>query len=318
MISYIVIGRNEGWKLKLCFESINKSIIENSYIQSEVIYVDSASTDNSIEIANSFEFVKTYTLTADYNAPIARNVGASVATGSILYFIDGDMEIEPAFLKNVINYNGNLCYGFVGGYYIGKYYDKNWNYLYERQFPPAKKFKTDYFEAFTGGLFIISKNHWDSVKGMKPYLTGGADPDLAVRLAKKGVFKLWINKPMAIHHTIENKRTGKIKHYLNTRNLRGYILPYRDNITSFYSLKRLIRSMYMSLFLILILVTSFFNATFAFIALLLYLLATVIKSWIKFKNIKQTILLIFKDLVFLFGFLFYWPSNKVHIKYIKQ
>ncbi|MFW5803651.1 MAG: glycosyltransferase family 2 protein [bacterium] len=317
MISYIIIGRNEGWKLDLCFKSIKKSIEENSYIASEVIYVDSASTDNSIEIARSHQFVKTYKLTADYNAPIARNVGARVSKGSILFFIDGDMEIEPNFLKNVINKNGDLCYGFIGGYYRGKYYNKEWNFLYEKQFPPAKKITIDHFEAFTGGLFLIKKELWDKVNGMKPYLTGGADPELAIRLAKIGVFKLWINKPMATHHTINRKRTGKIKHYLKRRNLTGYVLVYRENLTSKYALKRLYRSMYMSLYLVITSIATIFYANILPWAIFLYLLATIIKSWIKFRNVSQVFLLIFKDIIFILGFVFYWPNKKTEVEYVQ-
>ena len=49
MISFIVIGRNEGWKLTKCFESIYDTINYNKLINYEIIYVDSASTDDSID-----------------------------------------------------------------------------------------------------------------------------------------------------------------------------------------------------------------------------------------------------------------------------
>lgn len=315
MISYIVIGRNEGWKLKKCFESIKSSIETNDYIKSEVIYVDSASEDDSIAIAKSFDFVKVYKLTADYNAPIARNVGADLAHGSILFFIDGDMEINSDFLKNVINQKQELVYGFMGGYYIGKYYDKDWSYLHEKNIPSTKKIKHGFFEPFTGGLFIIKKKIWNEVDGMKPYLTGGADPELAFRLARRGIYKLWINKPMASHYTLQNKRTGKIKHLFNKRTLIGNILIYRENIIYFHALKKMIRQNYMVFLLLIFIIISLFSPLFFPYLAAAYIFLNTIKSWLKYKNIQNLLYFIMKDLVFIFGMLFYWPNKEVEIDY---
>jgi len=50
-LSFIIIGKNEGWKLSLCFDSVNRCIENNSILNYEIIYVDSQSADNSIEIA---------------------------------------------------------------------------------------------------------------------------------------------------------------------------------------------------------------------------------------------------------------------------
>jgi glycosyltransferase involved in cell wall biosynthesis len=261
MISYIVIGRNEGWKLEGCFKSIQKSMQLNNYIKSEVIYVDSASTDHSIEIARNYEFVNIYRLTSDYNAPIARNLGAEMAKGDILFFIDGDMEIEPEFLGHVINREGGICYGFLGGYYIGKYYDENWNFLYEKQFPPPQKLRKEYFEAFTGGLFIIRKQWWDEVNGMKPYMIGGEDPELAIRLARRNMFKLWLNIPMAVHHTQKGpEQTTNIRYLFKKRSLRGRILQFRENIFSKYAVKRMLRTEYTALYLFIALIPFLFSS----------------------------------------------------------
>ena len=106
MISFIVIGRNEGWKLTKCFESIYDTINYNKLINYEIIYVDSASTDDSIDRAKNFNEVKIYIITGKFNAAIARNIGAKEAKGDVFFFIDGDMEILPDFLPLVYNENG--------------------------------------------------------------------------------------------------------------------------------------------------------------------------------------------------------------------
>ena len=83
MISYIIIGHNEGWKLDLCISSIFRTINENPSIGAEIIYVDSNSGDNSIEIAKKYSEVRIFRIKGDYNAPIARNTGASASKGEI-------------------------------------------------------------------------------------------------------------------------------------------------------------------------------------------------------------------------------------------
>jgi len=40
MISFIVIGKNEGWKLTKCFESIFNTVAYNQVMNYELIYVD--------------------------------------------------------------------------------------------------------------------------------------------------------------------------------------------------------------------------------------------------------------------------------------
>ena len=63
MISFIIIGKNEGAKLKKCFTSIVKTINENNIDAYEVIYVDSNSTDNSIDIAKKYNIIKIFKIT---------------------------------------------------------------------------------------------------------------------------------------------------------------------------------------------------------------------------------------------------------------
>ena len=71
MISFIIIGRNEGWKLSKCFESVFKTIKQNKLEKYEVIYVDSDSTDDSIKRAQSNNCIKTFKITSKPNAAIA-------------------------------------------------------------------------------------------------------------------------------------------------------------------------------------------------------------------------------------------------------
>ena len=84
MISFIVIGKNEGWKISKCLDSIFQCIEANSIVNYEVLFIDSNSTDDSQERALKFDKVKVYNLTADCNAAIDRNVGYTNSKGQVL------------------------------------------------------------------------------------------------------------------------------------------------------------------------------------------------------------------------------------------
>jgi glycosyltransferase involved in cell wall biosynthesis len=175
MISFIVIGRNEGEKLRRCFDSIYKTISSNSLNKYEIIYVDSKSTDNSIEMAKAYEEIKIFYLTETCNAAIARNVGANEATGDYFFFIDGDMEINKCFLCHVFDESKKNSYHLVTGQIVDVTDD----------YEDSKRIN-DKLQFLSSGVFIIRKELWNSVKGMKTKYMTGEDVNLGLRLIKKG------------------------------------------------------------------------------------------------------------------------------------
>ena len=54
MISFIIIGKNEGWRLEKCLQSIVSIVKQDKIVDYEIIYVDSRSTDDSIELAKQY------------------------------------------------------------------------------------------------------------------------------------------------------------------------------------------------------------------------------------------------------------------------
>jgi glycosyltransferase involved in cell wall biosynthesis len=318
IISFIVIGRNEGWRLKKCLNSVVEAIDMNN-LDAEIIYIDSQSTDDSQNVAKSISRVKSFVITGVYNAAIARNTGVKEATGDSLVFLDGDMEINPEFLKLIFDEDQSLKYDFVSGNFMNYYYDSEGNFLKKDYY--KKIFCTeDTVQFTTGGLFAIKRKHWEEIGGMKPKFKKGQDLDLGYRLSRKGVFLLRKKERMANHHTIDYKDEKRLwKSFFDGTYVYPRAVLYRDHLTNKYVLKRFMTSDPTIGILVLSVITSLLFNYWHFI--LLYPVLTIIavlysmrKSGMKgiFSRLINHIL---RDILNVFAFLLFYPSNKIKLSY---
>ena len=306
MISFIIIGRNEGWKITNCIQNIFNTIEYCRLNKYEIIYIDSDSTDNSVERAKAFGIVKVFGLTGDMNAAIARNVGAKEAVGDVFFFIDGDMEIIKEFLPIVYSETNGLIENFVSGHWVN-YYNSHSDELINRETHEA--IDKDQIETTTGGLFLINKNVWNLVGGMKIKFKIGEDHDLGLRLAKLGIYLLRKKELAAIHHTIaylDDKRIWQDFFKWNHIYQRSFL--YRQHIFNKHIYKRIFRSDYTMILLIISIVCAFFLKKYTFILFLFYLLLIAFRSKFKLRN---AIYFIFRDLSVFLGFFIFFPKKRI-------
>ena len=199
MISFIVIGRNEGWRLEKCLSSVKSIAARELSVPYEVIYVDSQSTDDSIELSKKYAD-RIFLITGICNAAIGRNIGAKEAKGDILFFLDGDMELCEGVFSTILTDDGKLAYPFVSGIDYDYLYDENWNLKvkkYRRQFKPG----VYSWHSTTGGLFVIDRSLWEKVGGMDNRFRRSQDMDFGFMMLKNGyplkrIGQVWVN-----HHT---------------------------------------------------------------------------------------------------------------------
>lgn len=195
VISFIIIGKNEEKNLERCINSLYKGIAAIGVSEYEIIYVDSNSTDKSIETAASFPEVKIFKITGPSNAAMGRNVGAKHATGKVLFFVDGDMEIYTDFLSRYWNRQTNdIDHPIIAG---------QWLDVIEPE--PVKRNSS---AIFPGGSFLIKRQVWESINGMRTRFKTGEESDMMLRLMKKG------------HRLLRPKDEFIIKHYT---------VPYMDS-----------------------------------------------------------------------------------------
>lgn len=307
MISFIVIGKNEGWRLDKSLSSIRQFVKAESLSDFEIIYVDSKSTDNSIEIAKSHAVNKIFQITGECNAAIGRNIGAKESSGDILFFLDGDMELILGFWRDIVDNSSELKYPFVSGVENDVLHDNQWNYVetnIRRSFIEGK----DKYCNTTGGLFVISRNLWDKVGGMDNCQKVNEDFDLGIRLAKIGYplcrkGRLWVN-----HYTrypsVRNTPVSTVKY--SARLARKHIFnrkAQKDQLLSYYS------------YWILLAVISCVFIFQSLIPFLFYLPVTIYRTVqiLRHTNVRLNPLSVYitrvaKDFAFLFYFFFYWPK----------
>jgi glycosyltransferase involved in cell wall biosynthesis len=209
MISYIVIGRNEGWKLALCLARVVETVRKNRFIPAEIIYVDSNSTDDSVERAKRFHGVQIIKLTRLFNSAIARNVGADRSKGDMLFFIDGDMEIESDFIGKCVSPNGEWVHPFISGQVVNLNYDKKGEFLSETLMYPNVE-KGDTFFSTSGGILLVDRILWFQTGGMDVRFKRCQDHDFALRLAKKGILLLRKKDVICRHHTIAYTHSDRL------------------------------------------------------------------------------------------------------------
>jgi len=102
-IGYVVIGRNEGERLKACISSLRRG---NS---APIVYVDSGSTDDSLNVARSFG---THIVELDSSVPFtaarARNAGVKrlleIADPKFVQFVDGDCTLDEYWPQLAMTY----------------------------------------------------------------------------------------------------------------------------------------------------------------------------------------------------------------------
>lgn len=314
MISFIVIGRNEAKYLSKCFNSIITTIEQNNLRNYEIIYVDSNSEDNNIEISKSFLQIKIYQLTADYNAAIARNLGAEKSTGDILFFIDGDMEIESEFLEKVYSEEIGLKYNFVSGDFLNINYDYSGKYLNKERYFKNQKVLTQ-FEV--GGLFLIKREYWYSVGGMKNIFKRSQDIDFALRLAKKDIFLKRLPLIAAFHHTISYRDyKRKWEMIVNKCELFSRSLLYRMNVLNRFTYKRILFHDYslVTLLLALLMIFLFDISAVIFLSYFIVIMYRSVKN--KGSILNNILYYIIRDIQVTMGFILFFPKEPKNINYV--
>ena len=213
MISAIVIGKNEGARLDACMSSIRSAM---GVLAHEIIYVDSRSSDDSVERAKAHG-ARCYVLGAQKTtAGLGRYVGTQEAKGEYLLFLDGDMQLQKGFCEKAMmamaqrSYDG--CTGIRKDIYLknGEIVGENDNYFGCR----AERIVPEF-----GGALFIKKEALEKAGGWSPDTIACEEAELHARLKahKLQIAELPVN--MIIHTDAVREDRGVLGVALSRRRL---------------------------------------------------------------------------------------------------
>jgi GT2 family glycosyltransferase len=194
-LGVVVIGRNEGERLRLCLESVRA-------LASQIVYVDSGSTDHSRSMASEMgASVIELDLSSPFTAARARNRGAfdlleRRPDTEYILFVDGDCEVVPGWLEASTRFlREHPGCAVVCGRRRERFPQQTiYNQLCDEEWD------TPIGEARAcGGDALMRANAFASVNGYRDAMIAGEEPELCVRLRQKGWSIQRLDQEMTLH-----------------------------------------------------------------------------------------------------------------------
>ena len=195
-IGVVVIGRNEGERLKRCLASIL------AQHQGPVVYVDSGSSDGSVEHAQSVGVeVVDLDMTQPFTMARGRNAGLNYLLGNcpaceFVQFVDGDCEVAEGWIDQGLSFlKANGLYALVCGNVSERHPEATiYNYLIDMELHgPVGDV------ASCGGLALYRIGVFANVGVFNEEMIAGEEGDLCLRLRQNGSKLMKLDIPMANH-----------------------------------------------------------------------------------------------------------------------
>jgi len=194
-IAAVVIGRNEGQRLITCLESLIDCV-------EHIIYVDSGSSDNSIQDAEKRGVIcLPLDMSLPFTAARARNEGANYLIQKhpnldVIQFIDGDCELRYDWVGKARQFLvENPKYAVVCGRRRERFPDNTiYNGLCDIEW------NTPVGDAMAcGGDALIRVDAYKQVNGYRDGLIAGEEPEMCFRLRQYGWKVYRLDAEMTLH-----------------------------------------------------------------------------------------------------------------------
>ena len=189
-VEAVVIGRNEGARLQACLLSLQSQV-------ARVIYVDSGSSDGSVQMAKAMgATVIALDMAQPFTAARARNAGLAAVQAEFVQFVDGDCAVDPAWVAKALGFaqahpNAVVICGrrrerFPEASVYNRLCDAEWE-------TPIGRAKA------CGGDALMRVAALRAVDGYNDSLIAGEEPELCLRLGLNGGEVHRIDAEMTLH-----------------------------------------------------------------------------------------------------------------------
>lgn len=193
-LGVVVIGRNEGERLVRCLASIDDVALP-------VVYVDSGSTDGSVERARARAKVVALDATAPFTAARGRNAGFEALASehpdlALVQFVDGDCELAPGWLDAARRFLAEHAdVGVVFGRRRERAPDASpWNRCADIEWDGVPGDSDA-----CGGDVMMRAAVLRSAGLYDPTLIAGEEPELCLRIRRLGARIVRLDREMTLH-----------------------------------------------------------------------------------------------------------------------
>lgn len=192
----VVIGRNEGERLRKCLISLD------GRTTAAVVYVDSGSTDGSAAMASGRGVdVVHLDMSRPFTAARARNEGFARLMAlrpdlKYVQFVDGDCEVVPGWLENAAAFlDAEPGYAVVCGRRRERFPERSiYNWLCDCEWD------TPVGDALScGGDALIRTDSYRQVGGYIDDVIAGEEPEMCLRLRRSGWKIHRLDREMTLH-----------------------------------------------------------------------------------------------------------------------
>ncbi len=222
-VSVVLIARNEEAHIEFCIRSVLEAV---RGLSAEVLLVDSASQDRTVEIARGWGIrVLPIPGHAEPSAALGRSIGARNCSGRYIQFLDGDMTVDSAWLRTALDYMraaGQLVGGVAGeirqnptGNPYREYRRRNLARMTRTGKP--KELKSLY------GAFLIRADVLCEVGSFDPSLKANEEGELSDRIRAAGYRIMLLPHFECLHHVTGREGLLRTLH----RELGGYVMAGR-------------------------------------------------------------------------------------------
>ena len=195
-ISIVIIGKNAEWSIARLIESVIAHV--PSHYANEIIYVDSASTDCTLQVVSQYP-VRSVGLTPNQQlcASAGRFVGSQYATGRYITFLDSDMELLGGWLERAVRLlEQHREIAVVSGIQVDaeagvkvQATDDSWH--------DGDRF-TDI--SFAGSAAIFRREALENAGTWNPYIVSDEEPELCLRIRRAGYRIVQLQCPSVRHY----------------------------------------------------------------------------------------------------------------------
>lgn len=194
-LAAVAIGRNEGERLARSLASLQGRV-------GRIVYVDSGSTDGSVEAARAAgaEIVELDPDTL-FTVSRARNAGffhllETGETPDLVQFIDGDCEVQPGWIEIAVEFlEAHPDIAAVSGRRRERYPEATiWNRIIDAEWQkPAGE------TVGCGGDVMMRREALEAAGGYDPDTIVGEEAELCIRMRRKG-WRIWqLDEEMTLH-----------------------------------------------------------------------------------------------------------------------